>query len=63
MATQNQELLTFNEVKQQLRISERTLRRLTAESKIAFVKVGGSIKFKPSDVQKYIKENTKNVRY
>ena len=51
------QLLTFKEVKERLRISERTLRRLTAEGKIEFVRINGSIKFRSEGIKEYIEKH------
>ncbi|WP_422773651.1 helix-turn-helix domain-containing protein [Plantactinospora sp. WMMC1484] len=51
------ELLTADEVAARLRATPRFVRRLVAERRIAFVKVGRLVRFEPSAVTAYIESN------
>lgn len=57
-----EELLRARQVMALLQISLRTLRRLTSEGKVEFIRVGRSIRFSPSAVERYIEENKNDVR-
>jgi excisionase family DNA binding protein len=48
------ELLTIPEVAEFLKLSIPTIRRLQQQRHIAFVKVGGSIRFTKSDIMLYV---------
>lgn len=48
------ELMTSREVAERLRMTERFVRRLVAERRIAYVKVGRSVRFEASAVAAYI---------
>jgi excisionase family DNA binding protein len=52
-----EELLTSEEVAALLRKTDRFVRRLVAERRIAYVKVGRSVRFEPSAVVAYIEGN------
>ncbi|MDW5330803.1 MULTISPECIES: helix-turn-helix domain-containing protein [unclassified Plantactinospora] len=51
------ELLTADEVAARLRATPRFVRRLVAERRIAFVKVGRLVRFEASAVTAYIESN------
>jgi excisionase family DNA binding protein len=51
------ELMTSEEVAALLRKTERFVRRLVAERRIAYVKVGRAVRFEPSAVADYINSN------
>jgi excisionase family DNA binding protein len=47
-------LLTIPQVAELLKVSVATVRRLQQHRRIAFHKVGGCVRFKPSDVTSYL---------
>ncbi|WP_033344548.1 helix-turn-helix domain-containing protein [Catenuloplanes japonicus] len=49
------ELLTSAEVAARLKSTIRFVRRLVAERRIAYVKVGRLVRFEPADVEAYIR--------
>jgi excisionase family DNA binding protein len=49
-------LLTIDDVAKALRISSTSVRRLQLSRRLPFVKVGGSIRFLPSDITEYLKK-------
>ncbi len=51
------ELLTIPEVTERLKISASTVRRLYQGGHLPFIKLGGSIRFFPSDVMAYLSKN------
>ena len=51
------DLLTGEEVAQRLRVTSRFVRRLVAERRIAYVKVGRRVLFEPSALAAYIEAN------
>lgn len=53
----NDELLTADEVAARLKATPRFVRRLVAERRIAFVKVGRLVRFEASAVAAYIDSN------
>ena len=55
------QILTLKEVAAYLKLAEKTAYRLAAEGKLPGFKVGGSWRFKGSDLQEWIDEN-KNSR-
>lgn len=55
------EILTLKEVAKYLKLTEKTAYRLASEGKLPGFKVGGSWRFKESDLQEWIDEN-KNSR-
>ncbi len=57
----NDEIMTLKEVAEYLKLAEKTAYRLAAEGKLPGFKVGGSWRFKGSDLQEWIDEN-KNSR-
>ena len=44
-------------VAERLGVSERYVRRLIAERRIAHIKLGGPIRFEPGDVERFIEES------
>ena len=50
------EILTLKEVAKYLKLAEKTAYRLAAEGKLPGFKVGGSWRFKQSDIDAWIKE-------
>ncbi|WP_394204163.1 helix-turn-helix domain-containing protein [Shewanella waksmanii] len=50
------EILTIQEVAKYLKLNEKTAYRLTSEGKLPGFKVGGSWRFKRSDLEKWIEE-------
>jgi excisionase family DNA binding protein len=51
------EILTIRELAQYLKVNERTIYRLVSVKKIPAFKVGGSWRFRQSDVDTWIEEN------
>ncbi|WP_239126419.1 helix-turn-helix domain-containing protein [Asanoa siamensis] len=49
--------MTTEEVAKVLHTSERLIRRLVAERRIAYVKVGRAVRFEPSAVVAYVEAN------
>ena len=54
----NDEILTLKEVAVYLKLAEKTAYRLAAERKLPGFKVGGSWRFKRSEVELWIKQQT-----
>jgi len=50
------EILTLKEVAEYLKLAEKTAYRLAADGKLPGFKVGGSWRFKESDIEKWIEE-------
>jgi len=53
------EILTLKEVAEYLKLAEKTAYRLAAEGKLPGFKVGGSWRFKQSDIEKWIEQSKK----
>lgn len=51
-------LLTINEVMEKLKISRKTLHTLTKGGKIKSVKIGGSVRYQDSELDRFIAEST-----
>jgi excisionase family DNA binding protein len=51
-------LLTVNEVSEILKVKVSTLRHWTAAGKIPVVRQGGLVRFRPSEIQKWIESNS-----
>ena len=51
-------LLDINEAADRLGTTERHIRALIADRKIAYIKVGGLVRFDPSALDAWIKANT-----
>jgi excisionase family DNA binding protein len=49
-----QMLLTFQELREEFGVSDRTLRRLIAERRIAYTRAGTQIRFRRDDVDEYL---------
>lgn len=54
-------LLTLAETAAYLNTTERHIRRLRAESRIPFTKIGGKLRFKRRDLNAYIETQTSNT--
>lgn len=54
--TMTDEIMTLKEVAQYLKLTEKTAYRLAAEKKLPGFKVGGSWRFKMSDLETWIEE-------
>ena len=54
------DIMTLREVAEYLKLAEKTAYRLVAEGKLPGFKVGGSWRFKESDIEKWIDEKKKN---
>jgi excisionase family DNA binding protein len=54
--TMTDQFLTLKEVAQYLKLTEKTAYRLAAEKKLPGFKVGGSWRFKMSDLEAWIEE-------
>lgn len=52
-------LLIVSEVAKRLRLDEKTIYRMISEGKIPFTKVGGSYRFSESDIDEWLKKQTK----
>jgi excisionase family DNA binding protein len=57
----NTDIMTIKEVAVYLKLTEKTAYRLTAQGKIPGFKVGGSWRFKMTDIEKWI-EGQKGIR-
>ncbi len=55
------DILTLKEVAEYLKLAEKTAYRLAAEGKLPGFKVGGSWRFKESDIENWITEQKKRV--
>jgi len=51
------DIMTLREVAEYLKLAEKTAYRLAAEGKLPGFKVGGSWRFKESDIEKWIEKN------
>ena len=59
MQTEKQtDIMTIREDADYMKLTEKTTYRLTAEGKIPGFKVGGSWRFKKTDIERWIKEQT-----
>lgn len=56
------EIMTLKAVADYLKLAEKTAYRLAAEGKIPGFKVGGSWRFKQSDIEKWIDDQKNAVR-
>ncbi|MEE9304139.1 MAG: helix-turn-helix domain-containing protein [Thiotrichaceae bacterium] len=56
------EILTLKEVAEYLKLAEKTAYRLAAEGKLPGFKVGGSWRFKESDIESWIEESKKGQK-
>lgn len=51
------EMLTIRDLSKFLRLTEQSIYRLTREGKIPYYKVGGSIRFRKSEIDAYLREH------
>lgn len=51
-------LLRMDEVVDLLALSESKVRRLTGDGSLPTVRIGGSVRFRPEDVERLVEENT-----
>jgi len=56
------EILTLKEVAEYLKLAEKTAYRLAAAGKLPGFKVGGSWRFKKSDIESWIEESKKKQK-
>ena len=52
------ELLTIKEVAEFLKVSPMSVRRLQQGRHLAFIKIGGSVRFDKSDIVNFLKKQT-----
>ena len=58
----NDEIMTLKEVAEYLKLAEKTAYRLAAEGKLPGFKVGGSWRFKQTDIETWIEQNKKGQK-
>lgn len=58
MLTMTEEVMTLREVAQYLKITERTLYRLVQEGKVPAFRVGNAWRFRRSDLDRWIAQQT-----
>lgn len=58
----NDEIMTFKEVAEYLKLAEKAAYRLASEGKLPGFKAGGSWRFKQSDIEKWIEQNKKGQK-
>ncbi|MBL4753719.1 MAG: helix-turn-helix domain-containing protein [Flavobacteriales bacterium] len=56
------EILTLKEVAQYLKLAEKTAYRLAADGKLPGFKVGGSWRFKRTDIEQWIEQSKQGQR-
>lgn len=56
-------ILTFQEATNYLNVSKYWLRRAVRNKKLKYIKVGHLVRFKKSDLDEFIEENTFRVEY
>lgn len=56
------DILTIKEVSEYLKLAEKTTYRLAAEGKIPAFKVGGSWRFRKSEIDNWINEQANKVK-
>ena len=56
------EILTLKEVAEYLKLAEKTAYRLAAEGKLPGFKVGGSWRFKKTDIESWIEDSKKGQK-
>ena len=56
------DIITIREVADYLKLTEKTAYRLTAEGEIPGFKVGGSWRFKRSEIEKWIDERSQRTK-
>jgi excisionase family DNA binding protein len=57
-----EEILTLKEVADYLKLAEKTAYRLAAEGKLPGFKVGGSWRFKQTDIESWIEEKKASTK-
>ncbi|MES9874472.1 MAG: helix-turn-helix domain-containing protein [Candidatus Sedimenticola sp. 6PFRAG7] len=57
----NDEILTLKEVAEYLKLAEKTAYRLAAEGKLPGFKVGGSWRFRQSDIESWINKQAQEM--
>ena len=57
----NSEIMTIRDVSEYQKLTEKTAYRLVAEGKIPSFKVGGSWRFRKSEIDKWIEKQEKKV--
>jgi excisionase family DNA binding protein len=60
-SSSREELLTEDEVAQWLRVTPRMVRRLRAERRLKYLKVGRYVRFRPADVEEYLQFNEREA--
>ena len=61
IAAMSDEILTLKEVAKYLKLADKTAYRLAAEGKLPGFKVGGSWRFKRSEIEKWISEQSNSL--
>ncbi|MEC9290887.1 MAG: helix-turn-helix domain-containing protein [Pseudomonadota bacterium] len=56
------DIMTMKEVSEYLKLNEKTAYRLTSEGKLPAFKVGGSWRFRKSEIDRWIKEQEQSAR-
>ncbi len=56
---ENRDIFTIKELSDYLKLAEKTAYRLTSEGKIPGFKVGGSWRFRKSEIDRWIREQEK----
>lgn len=51
-------LWTKSDVAERLGVTVRTINNWIAQNRIAYIKIGRNVRFRPSDVEDYIQRNT-----
>ena len=62
MENKTQKLLTIDEASNLLAIKVSRLRTAVFRREIPFIKIGRLVRFKESDLMKWVEDNTKNVK-
>ena len=57
----NDQILTLKEVAEYLKLTEKTAYRLAAEGKLPGFKVGGSWRFRQSDIENWINKQAQEI--
>lgn len=58
-----EDVLTLKEVAEYLKVTERTIYRMVAERKIPAFKVGGSWRFRLTEIDEWIRAQTHEVQH
>ncbi len=58
----NSDIMTIKEVAAYLKLNEKTTYRLTSDGKIPAFKVGGSWRFRRSEIDRWIKEQEQSTQ-